>query len=387
MSTVFDASGLSEHDLEVPLPGAADFVSSEVATPLDLKERLAEAREAFARLPDGIVVWDIETEPLEDEQFRELVEPFQPPPHPGVFDPSTVSPGNRKKPETIAAHVEKEREKHEQKVRDYEKNCHKAEQEYWQQQYLKATLDARLSRVSAIGFADNSGEVLVIERDEARMLHALWEAFRNAERSQSKLVGFNIFFFDLPYCLRRSWLTDVPVPPSVRHRRYWSDVLVDLYDLWSMGRPQEVGGIGGLCRAFGFRGKPTDCTGAEFWQVLRTNRKVAEAYLVDDLRMPAQLSVAMGVDAPDVVGRSPLALLRNARQGFRAKLTSQAAEAVEIASGIIRCIEQVKPDDVLQSIAAEAGEIREKILASNHATEAQRGRLLQLDAGARRLIL
>jgi len=109
------------------------------------------------------------------------------------------------------------------------------------------------------------------------------------------LIGFNIFGFDLPFLIRRSWKHRVAVPFGIRRGRYWGDQLLDLRDCWQLGDRQARGSLDSIARHLGVGAKNGDGKGfAALWQ---SDRKQAESYLRNDVELTALVADALGVVA------------------------------------------------------------------------------------------
>lgn len=193
-------------------------------------------------------VFDIETAPLDDLEF----------------DPSEVKLGNLKDEEKIAAKIEDARQKYQ---RD-------------------AALSAITGQVCAIGVKSAEYEIFVGE--EPAVLAGFWKVFRRSHTEQ--LVGFNIFRFDLPFLVRRSWVCGVDVPP-IRSGRFWSDRFIDLMDLWQLGDRQAKGTLSQIDRLLGGEGKKR--SGKDFASLLRDDQEEAIAYLRNDLDITERVAQRM----------------------------------------------------------------------------------------------
>jgi hypothetical protein len=250
-------------------------------------------------------VLDIETGPLPDDQLAKLCPAFEPPPHPGEFDPASVKTGNlgqAKAAEKIAAAAET----HAQAVARYATDVEAARTAHAAKFKERAALDATTGRVVAIGLLVN-GESLIIgadrqgkDRSEDDILHSWWGFWRRCVAEQRPVAGFNIHAFDLPFLVRRSWILGVPIPTSVRQGRYWSPLLIDLMKAWALDGRDMVS-LDTLARAFGIGEKLHEAddgqavSGADFHRLWAENRPAAIQYLGRDLDLTAALAVKMGI--------------------------------------------------------------------------------------------
>jgi len=250
------------------------------------------------------LAFDIETGGLDDEVLRERLPAFEPPPAPGVFDPATVKCGNIGGPtsEKGKAKIEEARRAHEDLVKRYAADVAAAQEKHFADFKNRAALDATTGRVVAIGFyrADlmDSPDIIDCDQDEAEGLMQWWDMVGDALLDSLPLVGFNVCHFDLPFLVRRSWLLGVPIPTGLRKGRYWSDLIVDLMQVWGF-HGRDLIGLDKLAKAFGLDGKVTEAggvavSGAAFAEVWRSNRKTAEAYLHQDVMLCVRLAERIG---------------------------------------------------------------------------------------------
>lgn len=119
-------------------------------------------------------------------------------------------------------------------------------------------------------------------------------AFLAQSLEQHKLIaGFNIFNFDLPWLIKKSWSLGVNFPTShLRNGRYWNDQLIDLRDLWQLGDRQCHGSLDVISRFLGGEGKKGQ-SGKDFAQLWETDREKAISYLKNDLEMTKLLHLKM----------------------------------------------------------------------------------------------
>ena len=141
------------------------------------------------------IVFDVETGPLAESELSALLPPF---------DPAEVKTGNLKDPTKIAEKIAEAEANHR---RDF---------------FEKAALDPLTGRVIAIGMLDLETDNFFIigHDDEARTLTEFWEASQGEMGRLNSMLGFNIFNFDLPFLIRRSWKHRIKVPFGIRRGRY-----------------------------------------------------------------------------------------------------------------------------------------------------------------------
>ena len=217
-----------------------------------------------------MAIFDLESGPLPEDQLRAMLP---------EFDESTVKLGNATKADTVARIIDEARENH------------------WPNFIAKAALDPVKSRVLAVGVVFEVDKYEIAYGDnECQLLEGTWDMFTDTE----KLVGHHIFGFDLPYLVKRSWITGVDVPDWVREGRYWSKRFIDLMVEWNLG--DRTGGFisaDNLARAFGLEGKSTTgVTGENFHEYFRgdeVQRRMALDYLENDLRLEWEIAERMQI--------------------------------------------------------------------------------------------
>ena len=245
-----------------------------------------------------MIVFDIETGPLPDEVLEARVQPFECPPHPGEFDASAVKTGNIKDPAKIKEKVEAAREAHAAAVARYEADVAAAKAQWWADAKSRAALSPLTGRVLAVGYysTDSGNTILDIDEDESGMLGRFWGQYTKAKQAGRRLVGHNIYGFDIPFLMRRCWLLGFDVPQAVVDRGRWIDstTLVDTMQLWGCGNREPVK-LDVIARAFGVGQKPDGIDGGMFSELLVSNPELAKKYLANDLQMTAGVAERMGV--------------------------------------------------------------------------------------------
>jgi hypothetical protein len=208
------------------------------------------------------IIFDIETGPLPEAELLKIIDPF---------DPASVKVGNIKNPDLIAAKIDECREK------------------YYADAKENAALSSLTGRVLAIGVKAVGGEAEIIGHDaESYVLSDFWHRFNT---TPGRWVGFNIFGFDLPFLVQRSWMNQVPAP-FVQKGRYWVDEFLDLRETWQMGNRQMPGSLDAISKAFGLGGKSGN--GADFAKLWNSPDKAkAEEYLRNDLALTEALYLRM----------------------------------------------------------------------------------------------
>jgi len=207
------------------------------------------------------LVFDIETRPLPVEYIEAN----------GLL-PEITAPGNYKDPDKIAAYIA---EKKVEAVKD-------------------GALSALTGEVCAISYSRNDTDVVITATDgvtEAQLLAAFWAQAVLTIRSTSKLVGFNIKSFDLPFLLRRSWVHKVAHPAIWVDRYFLGTHVWDLRETWQLGDRQAPGNLDRICRALGLGQKTGN--GADFGALLASDPAKAREYCLNDLQMTKALAARL----------------------------------------------------------------------------------------------
>ena len=252
-----------------------------------------------------MLVWDIETGGLDEETVLRFSPEFTPPPHPGEFDPRSVKTGNLKDAAKITAKIEDARAAHADAVANYEMTVASAKAAHLADCLANAALSPLTGRVLAIGFQTEKGSAIEDGGgDEEDLLNRFWAMVAKCRAfagGPKKMIGVNIFGFDLPFLIRRSWILQVDVPASVVTGRYFSPMFIDLCEVWLCGQRMGSGisaSLDTMARALGVGEKPPGVTGADFarlWNGTADERRQAVDYLKNDLAMTGRVAERLGV--------------------------------------------------------------------------------------------
>ena len=215
-------------------------------------------------------VFDVETGPLAAIELATMMP---------AFDPAEVKTGNLKDPAKIAEKLAEAEANHR---RDF---------------IERAALDPITARVVAVGMLDIEKEKFFIigHEDEAQTLTEFWKLVRGEMGRINPLIGFNIFNFDLPFLIRRSWKHRVTVPFGLRRGRYWSEQICDLRECWQLGDRQAKGSLDAIAKHLGVGAKNGD--GKAFAELWVTDRAKAEAYLRNDVELTAKVAEALEIQS------------------------------------------------------------------------------------------
>lgn len=257
-----------------------------------------------------MLCFDIET--VSDfERAKRVCKPFDPAsvPPPGSFDPAAVKTGNLKDKAKIAAKIADAKAAREKLVASHSHRVETAEADYWAKVEDISPLHSNTGNVCAIGYQSSRnyrGHLAIEGEAEADLLFGFWDAFEAMESQSRKIVGWNIFDFDLPFLFQRSIASGVEVPATAfTDSGYPSPVFVDLMKIWRCGtRPggSTPGGAGScsldtVAKTCGLAGKTDGCAGAEFGKMLLSGDdeqvEAAKAYLARDVSIVFELAEMM----------------------------------------------------------------------------------------------
>lgn len=195
------------------------------------------------------IIWDIETAPRPLAEIESLAPEFS-------------APDNYKDPVKIANYITER----------------KAD---WLD---KAALSPLTGSIVAIGYVTD-GQFIDSITDEATMLRSLWATVQQGEYGSHAMVGFNTSRFDVQFCVKRSWLLNVPVPRNIMKGRYVNDaIFTDLAEVWSCGNHGEYASLKTLARYFGI-GDKDESQSEHFGKLLLNNLAEAIRHLENDLRL------------------------------------------------------------------------------------------------------
>ncbi len=248
------------------------------------------------------IVFDIESGPLPDGELERIAPPFDSMSVKGSdiieaeFDPDAVKTGNVKAEDKIAAKIEAAREKHAADVKAMVGKVEQARLDYWQKFKSKAALKALTGKVLACGYLGPKGGLKGISGgDEPAILLKFWEVFQEQVDRGNRMLGFNIFGFDLPFIIHRSWILGLSFPfQIVRDGRYWNAVFIDLAEHWRLGVHGEYVSLNDMAKALGVGSKLEGVSGADFARLWAEDRAKAKAYLINDLEITRGCAAKLG---------------------------------------------------------------------------------------------
>jgi predicted PolB exonuclease-like 3'-5' exonuclease len=193
-------------------------------------------------------IFDIETAPLPETDIAMLAPKFE-------------APANFKDSVKIMANIQEQRQT-------------------WLE---RAALSPLTGSVAAIGVLSEDDQYIKLVGEnganERDVILFFWNHFR-IYSERSTFVGFNIFRFDLPFLIRRSWKLGIAIPIGVREHRYFSTAFVDLMEIWQNGNREERISLDQLCKYLGVGAKSGN--GADFYKLPIAQQR---EYLAHDLNL------------------------------------------------------------------------------------------------------
>lgn len=131
--------------------------------------------------------------------------------------------------------------------------------------------------------------------DESDILERTWSAIDYALGRGHRIVGHNLFGFDLPFLVRRSYLYGIKVPVSVFNHTYrrWNEGFVDTMKMWALSDYQCFISLNELDR---FLGGPGVGKGDNFLELWEEDQLAAITYCHDDIDATLRVANKMGVE-------------------------------------------------------------------------------------------
>lgn len=252
-----------------------------------------------------MLIFDIETGPIADEELRSFCPTFDASSVAGIvtseFDPASVKLGNTKDAAKVEAKIAEAREAHAAALAESPRLIEAAQRSHFDNFRGRAALSPVTGRVLAIGYLNQVSKVAGIQGvgekfDEEMLIANFWKKFTECRQQKRPMIGFNIGGFDVPFLVRRSWRLGIDVPDSVfdPSGRYLDRVFVDLMSRWQCGNYRDSIRLADLAAFFGVGGKPDGITGADFARLYFEDRTTAEAYLKNDLMITSGCAARMG---------------------------------------------------------------------------------------------
>lgn len=147
----------------------------------------------------------------------------------------------------------------------------------------KGALDAMTGRIVCIGLLFDDGDRLtpnpICDVDETRLLERFWATIRDTDL----LVGHNILGFDLMFIRQRSWILGVKPPMTLNLKKYYTDQVIDLMEMWTNWSSRFKGcGLDNIAGALGVGGKTGHGTDVAGWWAARDYNSIVK-YCMDDV--------------------------------------------------------------------------------------------------------
>ncbi len=223
------------------------------------------------------IAFDIETMPRADA--KAYLEPF---------DPASVKLGRMTDKDKIAATLTKARDDHESKHLD------------------RAALTPILGRVIAIGIMQTDDpkdfQMLFAEKEEQEkdIIEEFWDFVKESvlkPHRNTELTGWNIFGFDIPFLIKRSWKWEIKVPEllfsSWEARPYWSSSIRDGMKDFSLGVWEDrYCSLNVASKFLGYAGKSGEVTGKNWHEYALGDdrqRMLAREYLLNDCHLARKM--------------------------------------------------------------------------------------------------
>lgn len=242
-----------------------------------------------------MLIFDIETGPLPDD-YLERVFTFTPPEPPTTeFDPASVKYGNLKDEAKRAAKLEEARAAHAAALAEWPTNLAALREAEWVKFKNKAALSATTGKVLAIGLINGEGKSAILhggdEHSESHLLTEFW-ALCKKKKGKDRFAGLNIYGFDLPFLIIRSWIQGVSIPNYIYSLSgKWTNFdhsFIDLRNVWLLGRNwgECESNLNAISLALGGKGKMQGVGGEDFarlWFGTPEDHELAVSYLINDL--------------------------------------------------------------------------------------------------------
>ena len=239
--------------------------------------------------------WDIETGP---RPWAEIESLYIPPAAKLPWDDSMCKTGNMKDPVKIAEKLTAAKAAYATELAN-EKATIDADRSKWASE---AALSPVTGVVLAIGVRRDDLVVIIGSDDETEpeILEAFWTLYKKYAAT-GRFIGYCSNFFDFPFIVWRSYFHNISVPASAwdKSGKYPAYCFVDLIDrLPKRGFSDESRKLTDVCKFLGIGSKPEGTDGGDFarlWTGNEESRKLAVAYLENDLDMTWKLAERMGV--------------------------------------------------------------------------------------------
>lgn len=165
-----------------------------------------------------------------------------------------------------------------------------------------AALDATTGEVVAIGYLESPNvEIELAESDvtEEELIARFWQQVKDCFWTGKNVVGHNLFGFDLPFLIRRSWILGVQIPSEALSNfgRRFCDSFICTQRVWCFDNHSYVS-LDRLARALEVGHKLDGISGADFARLIagdEMERAKAIDYLINDLWLTCSIAKRMGI--------------------------------------------------------------------------------------------
>lgn len=132
--------------------------------------------------------------------------------------------------------------------------------------------------------------------DEYEILEHTWAVLDHALGRGHKIVGHNIFGFDLPFLIRRSYLYGVKIPHTIYNHQFrrWNEGFADTMKLWALTDFQCFISLNDLDQFLGGPGVPSGKGFREEWE---KDQLAAIDYCHGDVEAVLRCANKMGVES------------------------------------------------------------------------------------------
>lgn len=160
----------------------------------------------------------------------------------------------------------------------------------------KAALSPETGQIALAGFWQN-GEYTPFVGDERHLVSTCFSAIKDTIMSPgSRVLGWNIHGFDIPFLVKRAWVLGVKVHRTIFDplARYpLNENLIDAMKVWQAGNfKAPFTSLNSALRACGLDGKGN---GADFGKLWETDKEAAIEYNRVELQQQAKLYERMGL--------------------------------------------------------------------------------------------
>lgn len=148
----------------------------------------------------------------------------------------------------------------------------------------KGALSAVTGRIVCICLLIDDGstirEEMLIDHDERTLLEAFWAEVK----PHDVFIGYNALDFDLPFIRQRSWILGVRPSRRISLKRYYTEDVIDLMQLWSNWSAAKNVSLDTLGAALGCGGKTGHASDVSDWWAHGELEQIA-AYCREDVRL------------------------------------------------------------------------------------------------------